>query len=60
MRVASRKGVPGGREPEVSGTAKVGMYGHEPHKRHGWIVKVAQLVPNPFGNTPKAELTLVH
>ena len=34
-RVASRKGVSGNRWSEVSGTANVGMYEQESHKRHG-------------------------
>lgn len=42
MRVASRKGFRREVKSEVSGTAKVGMYEQEPHKRHGWAVEVAQ------------------
>ena len=42
MRVASRKGFRREAESEVSGTAKVGLYEQEPHRRHGWVVEVAQ------------------
>ena len=42
MRVASRKGVYREVKSEVSGTAKVGRYEQELHKRHKWVVKVAQ------------------
>ena len=42
MRVASRKGFRREAESEVSGTAKVGMYEQESHRRHGQVVKVAQ------------------
>ena len=42
MRVASRKGFRREAKSEVSGTAKAGMYGQKLHKRHRWVVKVAQ------------------
>jgi len=52
MRVASRKGFRREAGSEVSGTAKVGMYEQEPHRRHGWVVKVAQHTKGRTYNSP--------